>query len=790
MVNVHVVGMSHIDLGFTMTEDEFAELLEILVERMLGILDRDPEVHYAIEQMYHYKKLQENRPDLLARVKDYIQAGRIEVMGAMASSMETNFPNGECLVRNQMLGLKWAKEYLDTVPDSAWLVDTFGINAQIPQIYKQFGFSQMFANRFGGDKCEEVFYAEGIDGTRLLTVGKDLASPNTSGRNLAFKLCRSWNDTEQLFQQADQLTGDSPRLVTNYIENEEVFSLHYRKLTKERVGRDGEKWFLSSYHDFIRDLKAHSTEYPAICADLNPEFTGTFSLRTPLKVENRRVETQLMEAEKWSSLIPSGDPAPSFDDAWWKMAFIHFHDVFSGSHGDVTYHSVLDKFGQIQDFSSQVITNSADHISKPNQETFLCLNGLPWERTEWLSLPEKYSDRKILQDGKELPSVWRNGKRYCYVTLPPVGAATLEAYEQIAPLQPKEMDCSEIANEFLRLHVNRSNGAISLTLADGTEVIRDARDYLIAQEDIGGFQIETPNGTEVFAAAGKVCTSAVRKDAMGEEITVSGDFPAMSWNKGKNRLKWEIEFQVRYGENAVYMRVWLDWLGEGTRIRLNLPTQIHASDAIYEIPFGVVKRTSYRPRGTAKGEWPAHRFVAFEDQEKGLAWINQGVAGVEINGRTLSATLLRAYYPGPMAWVPPTAETSQHGQHVYQFKLIPYQGSWKNAGVVRQAQLFNNPVIYREGRELSQKDISFAHLDRENLVVSAIKNAADGSGDLIVRFYETFGEKTDALLSVSNAKDAWLCNIQEEARDMLPCSNEKISVCCQPFEIQTIRIKR
>ena len=88
MVNVHVIGMSHIDMGFTMTEEEFEELLEIFAERMLSILERCPEINYSIEQMFHYKKLKERRPDLFERLKQSVQAGRIEIMGAMASSME------------------------------------------------------------------------------------------------------------------------------------------------------------------------------------------------------------------------------------------------------------------------------------------------------------------------------------------------------------------------------------------------------------------------------------------------------------------------------------------------------------------------------------------------------------------------------------------------------------------------------------------------------------------------------------------------------------------------------
>ena len=632
MQNIHVIGMSHIDLGFTTTEEELEELLEIFLERMLTVLDRHPEISYAIEQMAHYKKLKARRPDLFERVKAYVRSGRIEVMGAMASSLETNFPNGECFVRNQQLGLRWARENFGVVPESAWLVDTFGSNAQIPQIYRQFGFQQLFANRFGGDKTEDVFLSEGIDGTRLLVIGKDLAS-SAPGKQVAFRLCRSWIDTDNLFADGDRLSGGLPRMVNNYIENEEVLSLHYADLTRQRADRPGENWMLSSYHQYVEDLRSHKADYPVVNGDLNPEFTGTFSLRTPLRLRNRVVETQLLEAEKWASLaIPGFDP--------------------------------------------------------------------------------------------------------------------------------------------------------------GTPIFRNAGDFLTAQEDIGGFQIETPNGGEIFASSGTIDPPTISTDAMGQRMTLSGQFPAMKWNKGQNRLKWSLDLQATAGEPALGLRLWLDWFGEGTRIRLNIPTLIDSAQGVYEIPFGVVRRRAYRPRGTAKGEWPAHRFVALEGQKKGLALVNRGVAGVEVSGGTLSSTLIRAYYPGPMAWVPPTVETSQHGQHTYDFLLIPYAGSWKSAGVVRQAQEFNTPARLAEGCRVPGGQISLLTIDRENLVLSSVKTAEDGSGDLLIRFYETFGQETAGTIALPGAESACLSDVTEAPGTAISCANGRIPVSCRPFEIQTIRVKR
>lgn len=59
------------------------------------------------------------------------------------------------------MGLIWLEEHFGVKPCAGWLLDTFGINVQVPQIMKQFGFRHLYANRFGGDKHHDTFYAEG-----------------------------------------------------------------------------------------------------------------------------------------------------------------------------------------------------------------------------------------------------------------------------------------------------------------------------------------------------------------------------------------------------------------------------------------------------------------------------------------------------------------------------------------------------------------------------------------------------------------------------------------------------
>jgi alpha-mannosidase len=103
--------------------------------------------------------------------------------------------------------------------------------------------------------------------------------------------------------------------------------------------------------------------------------------------------------------------------------------------------------------------------------------------------------------------------------------------------------------------------------------------------------------------------------------------------------------------------------------------------------------------------------------------------------------------------------------------LLPHQGSWEQAGTVKRTlELNQRPVAiietYHQG-PLPQKD-SYLTVDRDNIIVSAVKKAEDND-DLIVRCYESTKRATNAVLT-------------------FPKWNRRVAVSFGPCEIKTLRI--
>lgn len=799
-----VVGSTHVDLAWKKDSSEMAELLETFVVRLLDILENDPAFTYVLEQVLHYRRLAERRPDLISRLKHFLREGRIEFVGGLASTAETNGPDGESFIRNQLLGLKWLRDNLGVKVESGWLIDTFGLNAQIPQILRQFGIQRLMANRFGGTVDRDVFLAQGLDGSKILVIGHDVHAPYVRPGNIFFKYVLSWDDIDELFEEASTAEGNGPYLVMPYTENEVVPSLRSAYHVRGRnQGEEGEEWCFATLREYFDALESTETTWPIIHGDLNPEFTGTFGQRVTIRLRNREVETLLLEAEKWTSLLGLNEAQRELEEAWWDAIFNHSHDAFTGSHPTKVLRETLERFDHVKRRGLKILnraleTRLPDDRVETEEVLILVANGLPWERRDIVSLtlPEGLASVENVSDGeKDIPFEIVGSNLRFLSDIPPVGIKTFAVKPgSSASMQSHrwQVEKAVIENEHIYLECDAHSGIRQLVWKRTEKtLVTNCGDFLVIQHDRGSFQIEEPIGSEVPASSGEIRVYKYANSGVAQRLAIAGVFPSLAWAGERNALSWEVEFSLTPGKTRLDVFLQLRWKGEASRIRFKLATNIDSSTGIYEIPFGVVQRRPYRDRGTARGEWPVRRFVAVEGQGHGLALINTGTPGAEVNGGTIWTTLLRAP-TSEYAGMVPDDTSSQHGDHVFRFAIVPYAGTWYQAGVIQEAQEVNTPLITvtRRGTPVHFLRHSFVNLSPKTVVLSTIKNTEDGSGELVVRFYETIGQQCIASLFVSGARKAWLSNLQEEKRETVACSDGHIEIPMRPFEIKTLRICR
>jgi len=796
-----VTGLTHVDLAWVRDSTHYAECMENVVVRMLDLLESDPSFTYVIEQIAHYRALASTRPDLIRRLAAFVREGRVEVAGAMASSIDMNGPNGECIVRNHLLGRRWARRNLGADVRVGDLIDTFGICAQSPQIHRQFGMPYLLANRLGGGIHETIFDCRGLDGSTITIAGRDVHAAYVRPGRFHMNFTQGRTElVDRLFDEAAASEIEGLHLVIVYDENERVPLGHGRRQTDRRNGRDDAAWKSGTLGEFFAALGTTNVKLTTVDGDLNPGFTGRYSLRPGVRLRNRRVETLLLEAEKWATLLGVDGWKNAMDGAWWLMSYVQSHDVYTGSFPTRVLHEVngwLDSAEQTADglLDRALGPDVSCCASDDTSIAATVYNGLPWRRRDVaaFNLPRGWSglSRVVGEDGEEAIFDVSGDRAEIMVETPAVGAASyvLERGEAETPDAPATVDRASIENEFLRIDCSAERGleCIWLKEADGP-IATDCGGLLIAQKDEGTFQVESITSGEVPALDGVLRLCPPRTCGVGQRIRLSGSFPRLPWAGEGNRLDWELHLTLRPGQPRLDVGVRLDWLGEATRVRLHLPTRINSSKGIFEVPFGTVRRKPYNVRSwSCRGEWPAHRFVALEDGALGLGIVNNGTMGVEIADGDIRTSLLRAPATPAGAMVPDDT-SSQHGRHEFAFCLVPYTGDLARSSVLQAAQECNTPLLVRGAKAMQQ---SFLRLSPSACVLSAVKRPEDGQeGEAVIRIYESLGAGATAHLDVAGLQQAWLSNLLEERLDPIPRRDESLEIPLKPYEIKTLRVRR
>ncbi|MYU65036.1 glycosyl hydrolase-related protein, partial [Streptomyces sp. SID69] len=186
-----------------------------------------------------------------------------------------------------------------------------------------------------------------------------------------------------------------------------------------------------------------------------------------------------------------------------------------------------------------------------------------------------------------------------------------------------------------------------------------------------------------------------------------------------------------------------------------------------------------------------HRFVQLEEPGWGVAIVNDSTYGHDVTRTvradgdrgtttTVRVSLLRApRFPDP--------ETDQ-GVHRFRHALVPGAGI---ADAVREGWRINVP----ERRATGAGEVApLVSVDEDAVVVTAVKLADDGSGDVVVRFHEAHGGRARATLTagfeVAGAEVTDLLERPLPGAEAPRRDGGRIAVRLRPFELVTLRLRR
>ncbi|HZT32298.1 MAG TPA: glycoside hydrolase family 38 C-terminal domain-containing protein [Bryobacteraceae bacterium] len=838
-----VVPQTHWEGAVFKTREEYLEVGLTNILKAMMLLRKHPEYRFALDQVAYVKPFLERYPEQAADFRRFVKEGRLEIVGGVDVMHDNNMPGPESIVHQMLYGKSYYREALGVDVTAGWGLDTFGHNAQMPQILKLAGFkSYWFRRGVPTLKLPAEFFWRGIDGSQIAAYwlphgyGMFYGSPGNLPQFTAF--------ANERFASLDPYARGNDRVAlagADVSDPEEHLPGMIRQFNQAphpfriRFGTPAE------YEAVVNQRAAPR---PVESGELNPVFQGIYSSRIEVKQAIRNLERLLTAAEKFSVIADwLGMPADraALDRAWEPMLFNQTHDLASGVMVDKVFEDTMQSYRYSERLAGEIIGQRLEYIcsqidTRGEGVPVVVFNTLGWPRTDFaevdvgvteagvtglaLAGPDGQPVRlQVLQQERYGDGGFRRARvGFVARDVPAMGYAVYRLIEKHGPPPPDALpeisgiptgtpayeDSDAIENEYYRASFNLWTAEMtSLRLkANNWEALSGPGNVVAREQDGGDFWelYGILNGGRMLAMTAPQMPPA-RDRAQFSNEWVGGRFaavkrgPVISEFRGAHPFgDGEFSTTVRMYAGVPRIDITTEILNHDklVRYRVLFPTSIRAGADVREIPFGAIERPQAR-------EFPAQNWMAYGDGAKGLALLNRGLPGNNTAGGTMMLSLFRSakilgysfnggYEPG----ISSDSGLELGRQLTFHYALVPYTGDWSGAGVYRAGYEFNHPLEVRKAAPHAgrlPKRWGLLEVSNAAVVTSALKPGRDGSA--VLRLYEAAGRPANPVkisfhagLAAANESD-----LIEDAGRALATPGDVIELNLRPYEIKTLRLR-
>lgn len=845
MDKIYLVPHSHYDATWALNKEDYLYInIDLIIKPALELIE-SKDYRFLIEQTALLEEIERRNPQLFGRIARCIVAGEIEIGGGEYLMADTMIPYGETLVREIMLGKRYAKEKFGVDVPVMWGADSFGYNAQMPQIYRKSGY-KYFAFRRGAPKSRpSEFWWQGLDGTKILSHWMPLgyrAGLDFQKLEDNLKILKDAAATRHVLMPSG--SGSIP-------PQADIF----RVVNKWNRNHDDSRMQIANVSDFFAQVAKTADKLGSYRGELysgrySQVFPNTTSSRIWIKQELRKYESLLLTCERWAAVAwLLGVPYPTYElrDNWRKVLWGAFHDVAPGTGMDEGYEEARSNFTHLQNHLGQFLRNFCAVISQnlQTQDDIIVFNPLSWEVKNWVEVEMGFDRGRIkriggLRSGREEIEVevlefsrysddsYQTVKLGFVATVPALGYRTY----RILRRNPRgevtskiKISGNTIENQFFGVKVDPSNGLISV-FQDGKRLV--SGNDLVLEEETGDLyyhrqNLDRPLGTEageegITFGTFKTKSFKITKTPLRRIIDVESEFYSLRWPyrllKKLRPLIWRHKYLTVSKRTIIYNDLHrIDFVTKvenrhpQLRVRVRFATNIHSPQYQSETQFGVITRPVNQYYKTPRSEWvekpsgiyPALNWVDYSDKDKGVTLINKGLPSHEVRDGKIYLTALRSILmlasDGVIGPAIPTPDAQELKNFTFEYSLFTHKKDWKAANSFKPAYEFNYGLIgfqmpldkRRKGSLPSH--FSFVEIKPESLILVAFKKAEDGN-EVILRFFETKGERTSGEITLYKEPTAVkMVNLLEAEEGEVKYRGRKIKLAVKPFEIVSLKIR-
>lgn len=803
------IGHTHIDVAWLWPLDITRMKTIHSFTTVLRLMKEYPEYLFMSSQPQLYSFIKSDRPDIYEKIKDRIAAGQWEPEGGMWLEADCNLSSGESFVRQLLFGTRFFKEEFGAECKVLWLPDVFGYSAALPQILRKSGIEYFMTTKIFWNEYNrfpyETFQWEGIDGSTVLSH----FITATDSRNKV----RTYGSTYNGRLSTSHVKGSWDNYTQKDINNEVLMSFGYgdggggptremleegRRLEKSIPGCP--KFQMKKSRQFFEDLDARVRDNPRLpkwVGELYLEYhRGTYTSVGKNKWYNRKSEFLLRDVELFSQIAATNNllpyPKETINANWETVLLNQFHDILPGSSVKEVYEESSEQYEGVMESLSRLLEESLIRIAYSaveGKDKCVVFNQLSHERYDMAKVKTKKAfTHAVDNSGGKTPGQMIIEKGVSYfifaAKVPPMGYSAYSLVSETAEKSNLKVDSSGMENNYVKLCFDDDMNIVSIfDKFRNRELVKpgEKANQLLAFED-----------------------KPIQWDAWDINIYYNDKV----WNIDNVESAEIVEFgPVRVGlkirrvfmnsiiEQTVYLysfspridfSTFIDWKNDHILLKAAFPMDIHTSKATYEIQYGNVERPTHWNTSWdyARFEVCAHKWADISEADFGVSLMNDCKYGHDIKDSVMRLTLLKsATVPSPVA---------DFGEHEMTYSIMPHTGDFKSGGTVDAAYELNCPmhaVLVSEGMNIIGSELSFLSVDKPNVKIEAVKKAEDND-EIIVRVYECFNQRSDAVLLMPKLiKTAAECDLMEHTISNLKANGKTLEFSIKPYEIKTFRIE-
>ncbi|HEX5131883.1 MAG TPA: glycoside hydrolase family 38 C-terminal domain-containing protein, partial [Candidatus Krumholzibacteria bacterium] len=675
---IFLVPHTHYDVVWAMTKDDYLRIHKKLLRQALDMIKRG-EFKFLVEQTYLLEQIESDDPAMFAEIRDAIRDGHLEIADGEYLMPDPMIPAEEVLVREILFGKLYCRERFGIDVPVAWMSDGFGLNAQLPQIYRKSGY-RWLAFRRGlprsvGSRTSEFMW-EGLDGTRILAHWMPLGY--RAGLDL-----KKWDES---FAALDALAA-TPNVLMPCGSGGMLIQEEIPDAVREWNRQKGKpEMRLANPRDFFEAVD-RAGEPPTVfrgelySADLEDIFPDVVSSRISLKLAIRDCEDLIKSVEKAAAVrYLHGLPYPvrRLTAAWKKMLFLSFHDVVPSCGIDEIYDEAWQYVAEIRALAKEFYGTVVDTLPSGNGGGvgIMVFNPHSWEVTDWVEVELKLgtgwtTEPGVYFDGKEVVSEARDVQRWDdgsiqRVRLGFVATAPSMGY-RVYDVQPRsrsfrsnkvKVNGDVVSNRFFEVRVDK-RGILEVQDRDGNDILRG--NEVVIDAEVGDLYfhrsfLDQPLGSEsgpgIRFGAFRPEGLRIEKGAVRSTITFKNAFYCLRWPYYLTDKYEPLLYRQKTLEVTKRVIIYndiprIDFFTElnltqpHVRVRLRFDTCMAAPAYTRETQFGAVELPYARTLEEGV-KMPSLTWLAAEEGERGLAFFTKGVPINEVKGGDIYSTLLRS----------------------------------------------------------------------------------------------------------------------------------------------------